>query len=287
MKVGATRVLLEGLGVGEGPVVLPDGRRACCSIPEGAVFVLAGEPDRESRRIGTGGGANGLAVGPDGLLYLAQNGGIFGAAAAPAGVQRIDLETGSVEYLVSGLGAPNDVCFGPDGLLYFTDSRGESDPTEPGSPEPGRLYRCAADGERLELLVEGPRFINGLAFDPAGTSLIVAETARRRLLRYEWSDAGLGEPVVFAELADGYPDGFAFDSEGRLWVAATYDESIQAFDRDGALLERIPLGSGHVPTNCCLAPAGEPGRLYVATAGSGVLLEIEVEAAAQALFPFR
>ncbi|MCW2751530.1 MAG: hypothetical protein JWR83_2640, partial [Aeromicrobium sp.] len=97
--------LADGLGFVEGPVALPDGRVALTSISEGAVFVV--DPGTASvDRIPVGGGPNGLALGPQGRLYVAQNGGVWGGSApAPAGVQVID--GSSVEYLVEDLGAPN------------------------------------------------------------------------------------------------------------------------------------------------------------------------------------
>ena len=63
------RILATGLGFPEGPVAMPDGsvilteiRNNRCSrvAPDGKVSLFSA----------TGGGPNGLAVGPDGALYL-------------------------------------------------------------------------------------------------------------------------------------------------------------------------------------------------------------------------
>ena len=68
------RILASGLGFPEGPVAMPDGsviltdiRNGRCPrvAPDGTVSVFST----------TGGGPNGLAVGPDGALYLCNNGG--------------------------------------------------------------------------------------------------------------------------------------------------------------------------------------------------------------------
>src|SRR5216683_3227621 len=68
------RILATGLGFPEGPVVLQDGsvilteiRNNRCSriTPDGKVSLFSA----------TGGGPNGLAVGPDGALYCCNNGG--------------------------------------------------------------------------------------------------------------------------------------------------------------------------------------------------------------------
>ena len=68
----------DDLGFTEGPVALPDGRVALTSINHGCVYVVA--PDGTHERIDTGGGANGLTVGPTGDLYVAQNGGAWGGS---------------------------------------------------------------------------------------------------------------------------------------------------------------------------------------------------------------
>ena len=68
------RIVATGLGFPEGPVVMPDGsvilteiRNNRCSriTPDGKVSLFSA----------TGGGPNGLAVGPDGALYCCNNGG--------------------------------------------------------------------------------------------------------------------------------------------------------------------------------------------------------------------
>src|SRR3546814_3217555 len=56
-----------------------------------------------------GGGPNGLAVDADGVLYVAQNGGVWGAGPGQEpGIQRVN--DGKVEYIVTGMAAPNDLC---------------------------------------------------------------------------------------------------------------------------------------------------------------------------------
>ena len=131
-------VMADGLGFTEGPVWLPDDRVALTSISHGCVYIV--DPrDGALERIDTGGGPNGLACSADGTLYVAQNGGAWGASGpAEPGVQVI---TGTrVDYLVEGLGAPNDLTFGPDGRLWITDTRG-GDSTS-ALPVPGCPATC-------------------------------------------------------------------------------------------------------------------------------------------------
>lgn len=109
-------LLADDLGFTEDPVLLPDNRIAVVSMCRGSVLV----------------------PGPDGALYVAQNGGIWAAqASAEPGIQVI--QNGEVSYLAEGMDAPNDLTFGPDGRLWVTDSREEVDFAHPESALPGRV----------------------------------------------------------------------------------------------------------------------------------------------------
>src|SRR3546814_10834492 len=106
--------------------------------------------------------------------------------------------------MLSGMAAPNDLCFGPDGRFYFTDPRAPADPADRDSALPGRLYACARDGTGIELLHEGPRFINGLAFSARGAALFLAATAfPHRILRAALNGGVLAEPEEFTVLDNG------------------------------------------------------------------------------------
>lgn len=69
-------MVADGLGFTEGPAWLPDGRVALTSISHGRVYIVD-TSGAAVERIDTGGAPNGLAVGPDGAMYVAQNGGVF------------------------------------------------------------------------------------------------------------------------------------------------------------------------------------------------------------------
>jgi gluconolactonase len=254
-------VLAEGLGFTEGPALLPDGRIAVTSISHGCVYVV--DPNGAPvQKIVTGGGANGLAVAPDGTLYVAQNGGIFGGSgAAEPGVQVI--RDGRVEYLVPGMDAPNDLVFGPDGRLWVTDTRAEIDFFNPDPNHQGWVWAVDTGSGAKELVLDnGPIFINGLGFSPDTQRLMVTTTCGAQLWSYPVDTNGvLGTGSVLHTFEGGWPDGMAVCPDGASWVALTGGHRIDLVDSAGQRIDSVALPDGALPTNVCLGRT--PGELFV------------------------
>jgi gluconolactonase len=215
----------------------------------------------------TGGGPNGAALGPDGTVYVTQNGGTGDRRTTP-GIQRIDA-AGTVELRCSSvadleLGAPNDLAFGPDGRLWFTDPRAVPDPER--NVLPGRIFAIDPESGQGELVLElGPVFPNGIAFTADG-SLVWTESFNRRVMT--WSG---GEPSTLIELpARHAPDGLCVGADGRLYVAATFSHSVCVID-DGEIVERFVCGDG-MCTNCCFGGTD----LYVTESRRGTVWRFAV-----------
>ena len=129
-------ILATGFGFPEGPVVCKDGSVVLTEIRNGRCSRVsaAGEV---SVFADTGGGPNGLAIGPDGAFYLCNNGGSryvegtsMGQGPHPdykfGSIARIDAQSGAVTTLYTEcnghkLSAPNDLVFDVHGGFYFTD----------------------------------------------------------------------------------------------------------------------------------------------------------------------
>lgn len=266
-------VLADELGFTEGPVWLPDGRVALTSISHGCVYIV--DPSGGARmRIDTGGGPNGLARGADGTLYVAQNGGVWGASGfAEPGVQAI---TGTkVDYLVEGLDAPNDLLFGPDGRLWITDTRGEFDISTPEAGLPGHVYAADVSSGAVQRVVdEGPVFVNGLGFTPDGSRLLVTATLSSQLLSYDTAE--WDSPELVHTFVGGWPDGIAVTAGGDYWVALTVADRIDVVDAQGTRVGLVELPAGSLPTNVCIGGEGSD-ELFVAAAQSQALLRIRFD----------
>jgi gluconolactonase len=266
-------VIADGLGFTEGPVWLPDDRVALTSISHGCVYIV--DPrDGALERIDTGGGPNGLACSADGTLYVAQNGGAWGASGtAEPGVQVI---TGShVDYLVEGLGVPNDLTFGPDGRLWITDTRAQFDVSTPDAGLPGHVYATDVDSGDTRLVIDdGPVSINGLGFDRDGSRLLVTVTLSSQLLSYVISpDGAVGAPEIVHTFEDGWPDGMTVSAHGDYWVALTAADRIDVVDTWGRRVGEIGLPAGSLPTNVCIG-GRRYDELFVTAAHSESLLRI-------------
>ena len=259
-------IVAEGLSFPEGPVwhegslyfvEIVAGRIGRFTPGEGVAYIA--EP---------GGGPNGATLGPDGALYVTQNGGMSRPNRTTPGILRVGLD-GGVTMVTTEVGGltlegPNDLCFGADGRLYFTDPRCASDPAK--NQNSGRLFAWDLARSQGECLLEvGPVFPNGIAFDRDGV-LHWTESFSQRVMALR---GGKPEPIIVLPKRH-HPDGFCIGADGRLYVASTYAHCVSVIER-GEIVERYECGDGMI-TNCCFAGTD----LYVTDSRRGLLWKVAV-----------
>ena len=157
--------ITTGLQFPEGPVAMPDGSVILTEMFASRLTRVA--PDGTKTTVAEiNGSPNGLAVGPDGALYLCNNGNAFtplnmGGLMYPGPfdeskyiggrIQRVDIATGTVTDLYTHCGqtqlrAPNDIVFDKHGGFYFTD---HGTRTERSADRTG-IYYAKPDGSFIE-----------------------------------------------------------------------------------------------------------------------------------------
>lgn len=289
----AVRTLASDLGFSEGPVIAPDGTIFATSVTKGLVYRV--EDGGASVVADLGGGANGLTIGADGTLYVAQNGGRLrkdGPRFTPdlvAGVQAIEPD-GEVRWVTQDPIAPNDLCLGPDGLLYVTD------PTRTPRADDGRVWRIDPDTGAAEILGSMPWYPNGIGFGP-DDRLYVASTGEGRIVRFDVLDGRLVDEHTAVRTDPWHPDGFAFDANGDLLVCVIAEDGsrpllagdepgqIQVFSPAGTLLRTLVPGTGQFVTNLAIGP---DGTMVVAASDAEQLVAIDGRSApGLPLHPFR
>ncbi len=287
------RQIAAGLQFPEGPVWLPDGSVLTCEIRSGQVRRFA--PDGTLLRvIDCGGGPNGLAIGPDGLLYVCNNGGnayvpgefrARGPAADYTGgsIKRIDLESGAVSTLYDScqgrrLSAPNDLVFDAYGGLYFSDMGKKREHDR----DHGALYYAKADGSHIRRIATNVNTANGVGLSPDGKLLYAAETETSRLWAFDILEPGVIAPAPDpsphgGRLVCGLPgfqrfDSLALDVQGNICVATLVTGQVTVISPQGEVLWRVTFDDPHV-TNICFGGA-DMRTAYVTLAHTGRLVSL-------------
>ena len=285
------REIASGLRFPEGPVAMEDGSVIICEIEAGRLTRI--KPNGETQTIAEpGGGPNGLAVGPDGALYVCNNGGSFTyierqgltiPGHAPEDhrggrIERIDIETGKVEVLYEScdgerLIAPNDLVFDESGGLWFTDY-GRS--TKSGRTH-GALYYAASDGSQITQVLRELITPNGVGLSPDNRALYFAETLTGRLWSLPLVEAGTAAKKR-PEFVGAYPGPAYFDSlgvqaDGAVCVATILAGGITAFWPGTKRMKHMPLPDSFV-TNICWGGKNMK-TAYITLSGTGKLIAMD------------
>jgi gluconolactonase len=293
------RELASGLVFPEGPIAMEDGSIILVEIGRGTLtrVTVKGQVQVVADM---GGGPNGAAIGPDGAVYVCNNGGfqfhteadgclrpILQARDYSGGrIERVDLATGRFERLfdsVDGerLRGPNDLVFDADGGFYFTDL-GKVREKE---IDRGAIYYAPTSGGSPTTVAQPVMTPNGVGLSPDGKTLYFAETEAARLWAFDvegpgrvskqpWPSPHGGRMLTMAP-GGHYQrfDSLAVDAFGNICVATLIHGGITVVSPDGSQCSHVPLPD-RMTTNICFG-GKERRTAYVTLSGIGKLIAID------------
>lgn len=180
---------------------------------------------------------NGIALEPDGSFLLAnlgsEAGGVWrltrGGQVAPYWTQIDDVPIAPSNYLVRDhlgrLWLTVSTTLVPRSLDYRSDSRSG--------------FIAVMDDKGARIVADGLGFTNECQISPDRRWLYVNETYGRRLSRFALrDDASLGPKEVLHEFGEGqFPDGLAFDVEGKIWIAGVISNQLMRIDPESGHCE--------------------------------------------------
>ena len=293
----SAKTIATGLLFPEGPVARRDGSLLIVEIERRTVTRV--DPDGTTSIVANlEGGPNGLAVGPDGALYICNNGGFLFATTdgwkrprpgAPEGyaggwIERLEPSSGEKRRLYEFCGehrlvGPNDLVFDAHGGFYFTDFG----KMWPRRRENGGLYYALADGSYI-IEVAYPMILpNGVGLSPDGSVVYVAETETGRLWAFDVESPGVARKYPFpsphgGRLVCGLPgyqrfDSLAVQANGNICIATLGSSCITVVSPNGDVVRQVPTGDP-ITTNICFGGT-DMKTAFVTLSGSGKLVSFE------------
>jgi gluconolactonase len=284
------QLVTEGLEFPEGPIAMADGSVILTEI-KGQRLTRVHPDGRKETVADVPGGPNGAAVGPDGAIWITNNGGSFewldvGGLCVPGqtpashvggSLQRLDLSTGKLDTVYEAcegkrLVGPNDLVFDRQGGIWFTDHGC----TTPDGRKFGGLYYARIDGSLISRQRDHLIAPNGVGLSPDETVVYVADTQLARLWAFDVAQPGvLAPPAGFAPgrvicnlPGFNYLDSLAVEAGGKVCVATIINGGVTAFDPDGST-EHYPFAD-LLCTNICFG-GSDMMDAWITASGTGKL----------------
>lgn len=131
---------------------------------------------------------------------------------------------------------PNGLDIAADGMIYFTNTSSVSPYNiDYGrklileARETGGLYQYNPQNKKVQKLIDGLHFGNGIVLSQNEDYLLVVETTRYRVQRYWLKGAKKGQKEIFINNLPGFPNGISIRPDGSYWLGFTTKRN-QALD---------------------------------------------------------
>lgn len=234
---GEAEEVTSGFQFTEGPYWHPDGYLLFSDIPANTIFKWTPGAKESKVFMNPSGHSNGITVGPEGNLILAQHDGMISMVNSDKKVVVL-----ARSYDGKRLNSPNDLTVASDGTIYFTDppfgvSEEDQELTFSG------VYMLKPDG-KPQLMFDGFDRPNGVVLSPDESKVYVNNTSSGEIMVFDVAESGeLTNGKDFASVGagedSGAADGMVVDVEGRLYT--TGPGGIYVFSPEGKQIQMIEM----------------------------------------------
>jgi len=184
---------------------------------------------------------NGLAFDRDGNIVIAN----FGTDAIE--LMGRDGRSRTLYDQIDGtpLGKTNFVLTDSQGRIWFTVTTRQVPWTRSINEKTADGYVGLIDGNGIRIVADGFVGTNEIRLDADEQWLYVVETNARHISRLRIAaDGSLSQREIYGpEDLGGFPDGFAFDTFGNLWITLILTERLIALTPDGRVLTLLDDGN--------------------------------------------
>ncbi len=232
-----------------------------------------GKPKREISGAPPGFLPNGVTMQPDRQFLLANLG-------PGGGVWRLDRDWRLWPHLFEADGELLRVCNfvgrERDGVNWISVSTRSYPRERAMRPVFADGFIVRQDAKGAAIVADGLAFTNECRVDPTGQWLYVNETQRKCTSRFAIRGTGLGPREVVYEFGPGeFPDGFAFDGEGGVWVACVVANRVIRIDARGKGHLIVDDGdAAMIEASEAMYMAGKGGREWLEVGASRSLRNI-------------
>lgn len=183
---------------------------------------------------------NGIAFRPNGDIVIAN----FGTDAIELMTRSGDSTTLHDNIDGQPLGKTNFVLTDRRGRLWFTVTTRVDPWTRSINERTADGYVGLIDEHGVRIVADGFVGTNEIRFDDREEWLYVVETNARRISRLRVAENGglHGREIYGPADLGGFPDGFAFDAFGNLWITLILNERLVALTPDGEVITLLDDG---------------------------------------------